>query len=596
MRFFSFTKDLDPIFTSSFEKEVNVINNEPSWEQLEILQPLKEDSCSVLNSIDHTITCSGYKCLQNELAHYKTEKECIQRHILLKTLLKQPELLKELRSLLHKLKPLEQDVLWCLKDKSASEKDILRIGYFTNSYLQWLNNYPYMLGFLNFFTTLLAPLYGILSPVLIVILPYVYLRLFTRIPVSFSTYYAILKGTGLSFLQMFQSKNRKLDVLKMLSKLCSGIIYFQNVYQNFRMSKRTIYIGSRAQDKIYALQDYYIHIQQFLQSHPQFCELLNDQHYTCNKCIFNLNSNKKSTSVYFKNWAPCLQDFKNYTTIFNKGCYIDLLQSNINAIGFLDMLQSTCALLETKEWCLPRFIPRKKEQFPRILYRNIGHPCLKQPVKNTIYTTPTKKDVLVTGPNAGGKSTLLKTLGINLLLGQTLGCCCASKAHVSYFDHIFTQIQVSDTNGKESLFQAEMNRSYHHIQKIKEAQKKNEFCFTLMDEIFSSTNPEEGAAGAWSICETLSQYKNSMVFVTTHFSDLTLLEKEKHIYFQNWKMPITRKDGKIHYQYISSKGKCSQAIALELLKKKGFSPVILKKALHFLNKKQHYLKETLFKE
>ena len=153
MRFFSFTKDLDPIFTSSFEKEVNVINNEPSWEQLEILQPLKEDSCSVLNSIDHTITCSGYKCLQNELAHYKTEKECIQRHILLKTLLKQPELLKELRSLLHKLKPLEQDVLWCLKDKSASEKDILRIGYFTNSYLQWLNNYPYMLGFLNFFTT-----------------------------------------------------------------------------------------------------------------------------------------------------------------------------------------------------------------------------------------------------------------------------------------------------------------------------------------------------------------------------------------------------------------------------------------------------------
>ena len=589
-----FTENISEIFDSSrftlqtIQTNHNSYNQNQIMKDLEILKPINEESIPCIQAINHTYTLSGYDILQSQLCILKSKEKCIQRQKILRSLLNNQKCLQDIRTFLKNHKELERDIYWCLEEKDIGEKEILSSGYFTNTYLQWLNKYPQLLGFLNFFTITLAPLYGILSPVLMILLPYLYVKyiLSKFIPslnVSFSRYYNFAKGSVSSILNIIKGKSSsKFNSLATLSKLLSIVIYVQNVYQNIRISNRVKFVVTHIQEKILNIKKIESLFCSLLQKYPQLKEILLFEQVQYNPCSFTTNNCKKNP--YLKNWSSVLFDFSCYTNIIQNGCYMNSLKNLLKSIGILDMLQSTCTLLEDKQWCFPQWISRKKEKHPRILFRNISHPSLKKPVKNDFYTTTKRKDTLITGPNAGGKSTLLKTICTNLYLGQTLGCCCATKAHVSYFDYIFTHIHITDTQGKESLFQAEMNRAYSHIKKIQKAQKENKFCFSIMDEIFSSTNPKEGIAGAWSICETLSEYNNSMIMVTTHFSQLTQLEQQKHIHFQNWQMPIKRTNHKIYYPYIARKGTSEQCIALELLEKNGFDKDILSKANNFVKK------------
>ena len=104
--------------------------------------------------------------------------------------------------------------------------------------------------------------------------------------------------------------------------------------------------------------------------------------------------------------------------------------------------------------------------------------------------------MVITGPNAGGKSTFIKSITINVLLSQTLGISAASNFKITPFSLINTYLNIPDVKGKESLFEAEMHRARDHI-KMLDKLDKHQFSFVIMDEIFSSTNPEEGISGGY---------------------------------------------------------------------------------------------------
>jgi DNA mismatch repair ATPase MutS len=131
--------------------------------------------------------------------------------------------------------------------------------------------------------------------------------------------------------------------------------------------------------------------------------------------------------------------------------------------------------------------------------------------------------------------------------------------------------------GKESLFEAEMHRARDHINKLDQL-PSNHFSFLIMDEIFSSTNPEEGISGGYAICEKLGSMPNSMAIITTHFSYLTKLEETSN--FKCYKIPISRgDDNEIVYNYKLLPGVSKQYIALELLRNKGFDKSLVSRAL-----------------
>lgn len=185
--------------------------------------------------------------------------------------------------------------------------------------------------------------------------------------------------------------------------------------------------------------------------------------------------------------------------------------------------------------------------------------------------------MVITGPNAGGKSTSIKSVCISLILGQTIGVVPCKSATITPFDFINTYLNIPDCKGKESLFEAEMHRARDHIYSLDKLDK-NKKSFVIMDEIFSSTNPEEGISGGYAIANKLSSYDNSVALITTHFNYLTKLEKEGR--YRNIRIPITRDEkGAIAYPYKIEKGISDQFIALELLKEKGFDKELVENAM-----------------
>ena len=188
--------------------------------------------------------------------------------------------------------------------------------------------------------------------------------------------------------------------------------------------------------------------------------------------------------------------------------------------------------------------------------------------------------VILTGPNAGGKSTYMTGTAIGALLAQTVGVVPASKHKQTPYAMINTYMNVTDDIAAgNSLFMAEVLRAQKHIETINSLQE-GEFSFTIFDELFTGTNPVEGAAASYSIAKKIAKNSNSNTMLATHFSNLTRLEFDLGSSFvENYKVSIKKgSDGKIIYPYIISKGASDQNIAIDILEQQGFDPEMIEEA------------------
>ena len=188
-------------------------------------------------------------------------------------------------------------------------------------------------------------------------------------------------------------------------------------------------------------------------------------------------------------------------------------------------------------------------------------------------------NIIITGPNGSGKSTYIKSIAECLILAQSIGIAPAKEFHCTPFKHISTYLNIPDCQGKESLFQAEMNRCYNQLQMLENAENQGEFSFNIMDEIFVSTNYQEGMSGAYAIINQLCRLKNCVNIITTHFDKLALLDKlqvDKRFFDIN-----ILEDGSITRDYKIREGVSKKHMALCLLRNRGFSKEILDDAENF---------------
>ena len=134
--------------------------------------------------------------------------------------------------------------------------------------------------------------------------------------------------------------------------------------------------------------------------------------------------------------------------------------------GIIDVICSINNVLENSTndnpFSISIFLEKKK---PTINIKNIWHPYLNNnTVKNSV---DINNNILITGPNAAGKSTFIKSVIINIILSQTIGICSAENFEITPFNMIETYLHIPDTKGSSSLFEAEMFRSKEYIDKIK---------------------------------------------------------------------------------------------------------------------------------
>jgi DNA mismatch repair ATPase MutS len=171
-----------------------------------------------------------------------------------------------------------------------------------------------------------------------------------------------------------------------------------------------------------------------------------------------------------------------YNLLTDKGLQ-DRLKKLIAAVYVLDLSAWSRSLVDRKV-CVPVTYGRNT------LLWNMGHILLDdKQVRNPLSLN---KNIIITGPNAAGKTTYVRSLLTNMLLSQSLGIACASKAIVRPVNVIGTFIRVTDTLGKSSLFEAEAQRCAEIIIKAKLAAERGQAGVFFLDEPMHSTPPTEG--------------------------------------------------------------------------------------------------------
>ena len=162
-----------------------------------------------------------------------------------------------------------------------------------------------------------------------------------------------------------------------------------------------------------------------------------------------------------------------------------------------------------------------------------------------------KKNMVLTGPNASGKTTTLKTALINILSSQQFGCGCFEELLFKPYDNIHCYLNIPDTSGRDSLFQAEARRCKEIIDCIKE--KDNETHFCIFDELYSGTNPDEAIISASAFMSYIVKYDFVTCLLTTHYIKLCKkLNKNEKI--KNYNMKTLDNNNNLTYTYKIVKG------------------------------------------
>jgi DNA mismatch repair ATPase MutS len=165
-----------------------------------------------------------------------------------------------------------------------------------------------------------------------------------------------------------------------------------------------------------------------------------------------------------------------------------------------------------------------------------------------INNNDTKKNMIITGPNASGKTTIIKSCLFNIILSQQLGCGFYKEANLKMYDFIYSYINIPDTSARDSLFQAEARRCKLIIDNIQENSDKNHFC--IFDELYSGTNPDEAIKSGNSLIKYMDKYSTVDFMLTTHFTKLCKqIEKIKNIRVNNYKMNVKLDNASSDFNY-----------------------------------------------
>jgi DNA mismatch repair protein MutS len=268
----------------------------------------------------------------------------------------------------------------------------------------------------------------------------------------------------------------------------------------------------------------------------------------------------------------------------------NLLEEALVAVGNIDAYISLAKLYKEtqKSRNAFSFAQYKIAEKPFIKLSNFWHPLVGWeavvPNSITVGSDGRRQNIIVTGPNEGGKSTSLKTIALCVLMAQTIGMVPAEEMIFTPFTSIATYFNITDDVGAgNSLFKAEVLRTEKLINRLDSLCLK-EFSLTMFDEVFNGTSPREGEAAAYSVAQYLGQYPNNICFVATHFPLLADLEKTTNT-FSNYKVSVIRSDeGTIRYPYRLEEGISHQYVAIDVLRNQGFSNNILERADEIIRK------------
>ena len=446
------------------------------------------------------------------------------------------------------------DVLEIWKDIKGDTGFKEKYQYIDWTMFEFLNKSELFLQLMSVYN-LVSPIISFCLPIFILIIPFFIIKI-KGVALTFSEYIEILTTVieNHAIGKLF-TKFHLLTTNEKIYCSVSSAFYLFSIYQNvlvcIRFNHNMVKIHKYLQvvrqylnNTIQRMNNYLIYSNK-LHTHTHFNKNIYEQINTLDEYKTKL---ARITDYTFNNYHKITEighTLKTFYELYDNKIYNDSFLYSFGFNGYIDCLEGLIYNIKENKINLCGFIDKKESVLHQSYYGPLKN---ENPVKNTIKF---KKNLIITGPNASGKTTVLKSALINVIFSQQFGCGFYDSAKINPYKHIHSYLNIPDTSGRDSLFQAEARRCKAIIDSVNNNPDDTHFC--IFDELYSGTNPDEAVLSAKSFMEYLMKNKNVSCLLTTHFIKLCKkLQSNKLV--TNHHMHSTIVNDKIQYSYLLKKG------------------------------------------
>lgn len=448
-----------------------------------------------------------------------------------------------------------------------------RYSYIDIKHFHFVNQHSTFMGVWTIIN-LLSPVMSIMLPLILMVAPFVLLKI-QRVPITFDVYMTTLKemakkhAVGKAFMSMGD-----ISVNNLLYVLFTLAMYAIQMYQNVRSCMRFYSNISVINKNLLSLKEFVnsslANIDDFLKKNGK----LSRYEGFCKDAALHHS--------YLMSLQEELQEVKPFTfsisKIFEVGyllkCYYSLfaVPEHKQAFGYAMSFEGYRSNLES----LSQHLQNGTLNFGTCVtdgstrFTNQIYPALIDDVDPVHNNVNLQKNLIITGPNASGKTTQLKTTAINIIFTQQFGVGFYEKCTLVPYTHVHSYLNIPDTSGRDSLFQAEARRCKEILEIIENAEDSRHFC--VFDELFSGTNAEEAAEVSFGFLKYLQKYANVDFILTTHFVKLCRKVKKssKGLRIENYKMSAELVGDNIAFSYKLARGISKIKAAKLILMQMGF--------------------------
>jgi hypothetical protein len=496
----------------------------------------------------------------------------------------------------HDLQP-TSDIGLREKWKEIMEHPNIKEQYF---YLEWkhLDRFNYNSSVLLGLSMMNigGPIISLLSPIFIfLIVPFIVLRYFCGTSHTSRELYDSLFRSNMNPLHRYMSLisgdvpfNEKVKTMTMLvfylisfyQNILLCIRFYKNIFEikSFIYESKTMFMNAGKQIQMIVQQT------ENLYAFTEFRKSLMD---TQNK-INNMIQDTRFNCVTTENFTPFqLASVGKYMSLFYSLRNDEHIQKlYMYCFELNEYVYHLCHLIghTTKNALQVCNFTSKKKKLNLV---DAFHPVFINADKVTTNTIRLDKNVIITGPNASGKTTTLKSVLYNILLSQQIGMGCYNKStKVCIYDEFFSYLNIPDTSDRDSLFESEAKRCLSFINKIKQTQDNN--YFLIFDEMYSGTNPNEASISGLCFINYLSKM-NVTFMITTHYYDMCNAKRlSKRVV--NMCMHTSRNDAnQIQYSYRLQDGISYEKGGIEVLKRLCYPDEIIKEIYKMENENTSHI-------
>jgi DNA mismatch repair protein MutS len=255
--------------------------------------------------------------------------------------------------------------------------------------------------------------------------------------------------------------------------------------------------------------------------------------------------------------------------------YLKELQTISRALAQVDVLCSFAGTSRKRNYARPQFVDDI-----RLEIEGGRHPVVEAQIENFIANdsrlSPTRRLLLITGPNMGGKSTYMRQVALIALMAHVGSFVPAKAARLGPLDQIFTRIGAADDlAGGRSTFMVEMTESAAILHNATERS------LVLMDEVGRGTSTFDGLALAWAIAGHLIKNNSSLTLFATHYFELTRLAVE-HKDVANVHLDAVEHKDTVVFLHAVEEGPASQSYGLQVAALAGVPKAVIRQASRYL--------------